>query len=181
MPYDQFVTWQLAGDLLPEPTREQIIATAFNRNHKITQEGGVIPEEYRVEYVSDRTQTFGTAFLGLTFECAKCHDHKYDLLTQKDYFSLFSFFNNVPENGLIEPYGAIPEPYITITQKEIDEYLHFIKNLDTLIEIPLMVMEEMPAPRQASRGASSSRARTACRTGAVRVARARGRRDRWLP
>ena len=149
MPYDQFVTWQLAGDLLPNPTREQIIATAFNRNHKITQEGGVIPEEYRVEYVSDRTQTFGTAFLGLTFECAKCHDHKYDALTQKDYYSLFSFFNNVPEQGLIEPYGAIPEPYIKLTHKEIDETLHFINNLDTLKEIPLMVMKEMPKPRQA--------------------------------
>ncbi len=149
MPYDQFVTWQLAGDLLPNPTREQIIATAFNRNHKITQEGGVIPEEYRVEYVSDRTQTFGTAFLGLTFECAKCHDHKYDAIQQKDYFSLFSFFNNVPEQGLIEPYGAIPKPYIKITQKEIEETLTFINNLDTLKEIPLMVMEEMPKKRQA--------------------------------
>jgi hypothetical protein len=149
MPYDQFVTWQLAGDLLPNPTREQIIATAFNRNHKITQEGGVIPEEYRVEYVSDRTQTFGTAFLGLTFECAKCHDHKYDAIKQKDYFSLFSFFNNVPEQGLIEPYGAIPKPYIKITQKEIEETLTFINNLDTLKEIPLMVMEEMPKKRQA--------------------------------
>ncbi|MFK7775961.1 MAG: PSD1 and planctomycete cytochrome C domain-containing protein [Saprospiraceae bacterium] len=149
MPYDQFVTWQLAGDLLPNPTREQIIATAFNRNHKITQEGGVIPEEYRVEYVSDRTQTFGTAFLGLTFECAKCHDHKYDAIQQKDYFSLFSFFNNVPEEGLIEPYGAIPKPYIKITQKEMEETLTFINNLDTLKEIPLMVMEEMPKKRQA--------------------------------
>lgn len=149
MPYDQFVTWQLAGDLLPNPTREQIIATAFNRNHKITQEGGVIPEEYRVEYVSDRTQTFGTAFLGLTFECAKCHDHKYDAIQQKDYFSLFSFFNNIPEEGLIEPYGAIPKPYIKLTKKEIDETLTFINNLDTLKEIPLMIMEEMPKKRQA--------------------------------
>lgn len=149
MPYDEFVTWQLAGDLLPNPTREQIIATAFNRNHKITQEGGVIPEEYRVEYVSDRTQTFGTAFLGLTFECAKCHDHKYDALSQKDYFSLFSFFNNIPEEGLIEPYGAIPKPYIILTKKEIEEQLHFIKNLDKLDTIPLMVMEEMPKKRQA--------------------------------
>ncbi|MFK8009980.1 MAG: PSD1 and planctomycete cytochrome C domain-containing protein [Saprospiraceae bacterium] len=149
MPYDQFVTWQLAGDLLPNATREQIIATAFNRNHKITQEGGVIPEEYRVEYVSDRTQTFGTAFLGLTFECAKCHDHKYDAIAQKDYFSLFSFFNNIPEEGLIEPYGAIPKPYIMLTQKEIEETLTFINNLDTLKEIPLMVMQEMPKKRQA--------------------------------
>jgi len=149
MAYDQFVTWQLAGDLLPNATREQIIATAFNRNHKITQEGGVIPEEYRVEYVSDRTQTFSTAFLGLTFECAKCHDHKYDAIAQKDYYSLFSFFNNVPEKGLIEPYGAVPEPYIILTKKEIEETLHFINNLDTLKEIPLMVMQEMPEKRQA--------------------------------
>ncbi len=156
MPYDQFVKWQLAGDLLPNPTKEQIIATAFNRNHKITQEGGVIPEEYRVEYVSDRTQTFGTAFLGLSFECAKCHDHKYDPITQKDYYSLFSFFNSVPENGLIEPYGAIPKPYITLTAEEIEESLTFIKNLDTLESIPLMIMEDMPEQRQAyilSRGA----------------------------
>ncbi len=108
VPYDQFVTWQLAGDLLPNPTKEQLIATAFNRNHKITQEGGVIPEEYRVEYVADRTQTFGTAFLGTSFECARCHDHKYDPITQKDFYSLFAFFNNVPEKGLIPKYGRYP-------------------------------------------------------------------------
>lgn len=149
MPYDEFVKWQLAGDLLPNPTKEQLIATAFNRNHKITQEGGVIPEEYRVEYVSDRTQTFGTAFLGLTFECAKCHDHKYDPLSQKDYYSLYSFFNNVPEKGLIQPYGAIPEPYITLSQKEVEENLSFINNLDTMESIPLMVMKEMDTTRQA--------------------------------
>ncbi len=149
MPFDQFVKWQLAGDLLPNPTREQIIATAFNRNHKITQEGGVIPEEFRVEYVADRTQTFGIAFLGLTMECARCHDHKYDPISQKDYYQLFSFFNNVPEKGLIETYGAIPEPYIFLTKEEIDETLHFINNLDTLEKIPLLVMEEMDTTRQA--------------------------------
>ncbi len=149
MPYDQFVRWQLAGDLLPEPTREQLIATAFNRNHKITQEGGVIPEEYRVEYVADRTQTFGTAFLGLTLECARCHSHKYDPVEQEEYFQLFSFFNNVPEYGLIEPYGAIPEPYIRLSRKEISEVLTFINNADTLDDIPLMVMQELKTPRQA--------------------------------
>jgi hypothetical protein len=148
MPYDEFVTWQLAGDLLPNATKEQIIATGFNRNHKITQEGGVIPEEYRVEYVSDRTQTFATAFLGLTYECAKCHDHKYDAIAQKDYFSLFSFFNNVPEKGLID-YGEIPEPYVTLSKEEIAETLTFINNADTLEEIKLMVMQEMSEPRQA--------------------------------
>ena len=149
MPYNQFVTWQLAGDLLPNPTLEQIVATAFNRNHKITQEGGVIPEEYRTEYVADRAQTFSTAFLGLTMECSRCHDHKYDPISQKNYFQLFSFFNNVPENGLIQPYGAIPKPFIQLTKKELTETLTFINNLDTMAEIPLMVMEEMKKPRQA--------------------------------
>lgn len=156
MPYDQFVVWQLAGDLMPNASKEQIIATAFNRNHKITQEGGVIPEEYRAEYVTDRTNTFGTAFLGLTFECAKCHDHKYDPISQKEYFELFSYFNSIDEKGLIESYGAIPEPYITITKDDIAQTLQFVNNLDTLDSIPLLVMKELDKPRQShilSRGA----------------------------
>ncbi|MEM9545002.1 MAG: PSD1 and planctomycete cytochrome C domain-containing protein [Bacteroidota bacterium] len=147
MPYDQFVTYQLAGDLLPNATKEQIIATAFNRNHSITQEGGVIPEEYRTEYVADRTLTFGKAFLGASLECARCHDHKYDPISQKDYYSLFSFFNNVPEKGLIEEYGAIPEPFIEISQQEVTSILTFINNIDSLEKIPLLVMEEMAKPR----------------------------------
>jgi len=156
MPYDQFVKWQLAGDLLPNPTKEQLIATGFNRNHKITQEGGVIPEEYRVEYVSDRTMTFGKAFIGLTVDCAKCHDHKYDPISQEEYYSLFSFFNNVPEKGLIAEYGATPEPYMTLTKEEIDSQLTFIQNLDSVDQIKLMVMEEDPSLRKSyllSRGA----------------------------
>jgi hypothetical protein len=147
LPYDDFVTHQLAGDLLDNATKEQIIATAFNRNHSITQEGGVIPEEYRTEYVADRTMTFGKAFLGMTVECARCHDHKYDPISQKDYYSLFSFFNNVPEKGLIESYGAIPEPYIEITKEEVESVLTFINNLDSLEKFPLLVMEELPEPR----------------------------------
>jgi len=156
MPYDQFVEWQLAGDLLTNPTREQVIATGFNRNHKITQEGGVIPEEYRVEYVSDRTMTFGKAFIGLTVDCAKCHDHKYDPISQEEYYSLFSFFNNVPEKGLISEYGTTPEPYITISKEELDDQLSFINNLDTATQLQLMVMEEAPTLRKSyvlSRGA----------------------------
>lgn len=146
MPYDQFVLWQLAGDLLPNPTKEKIIATAFNRNHKITQEGGVISEEYRTEYVADRAQTFSTAFMGLTMECSRCHDHKYDPLSQKNYFQLFSFFNNIPEKGLTIA-GATPKPFITLSKKEINEVLTFINNADTLEEISLMVMQEMKKPR----------------------------------
>jgi hypothetical protein len=99
LPYDRFLTEQLAGDLLPSPTLDQQVATAFNRNHVISSEGGIINEEYRVEYVADRVRTVGIAWLGLTIECARCHDHKYDPFPQTDYYSLFSFFNNVPEIG----------------------------------------------------------------------------------
>ena len=99
MPYDRFITEQLAGDLLPKPTLDQRIATGFCRNHVINSEGGIIKEEYRVEYVTDRVRTMSTAWLGLTMECVRCHDHKFDPLTQKDYYGLFSLFNNVPEHG----------------------------------------------------------------------------------
>lgn len=98
--YDKFITWQLAGDLLPNSTKEQLLATGFNRNHKITEEGGVIDEEYRVAYVTDRTNTFGKALLGVTVECAHCHDHKYDPISQKEYYQLFAFFNTVQEKGI---------------------------------------------------------------------------------
>ncbi len=145
MPYDQFVTYQLAGDLLPNANAEQILATGFNRNHKITFEGGVIPEEYRIEYVEDRAVTFGTAFLGLTLECARCHDHKYDPISQKNHFELFSFFNNIDELGLT-PGGAgkIPKPYMTITEKEKNGVLNFVQlQKSSMKEVPVMVMNEM--------------------------------------
>ncbi len=99
LPYDRFLTWQLAGDLLPGATDEQRLATAFNRNHPINGEGGRIAEENRVDYVLDMTETMGTAFLGLTVGCARCHDHKFDPITQKDYFSLSAFFNQTPVTG----------------------------------------------------------------------------------
>ncbi len=99
MPYDTFLTWQMAGDMLPSPTKEQVLATAFFRNHKYTEEGGVIPEEYRVEYNIDKTKTFSKGILALTVECAQCHDHKYDPISQKEYYSMFAFFNNSKEVG----------------------------------------------------------------------------------
>ncbi|MFN3167420.1 MAG: PSD1 and planctomycete cytochrome C domain-containing protein [Phycisphaeraceae bacterium] len=95
MPYDRFLREQIAGDLLPDPSTEQIIATGFNRNHGITTEGGSLDEEFRVEYAADRTNTLGTAVLALTLECARCHDHKYDPISQEDYFSLFAYFNSL--------------------------------------------------------------------------------------
>ena len=99
LPYDTFVTWQIAGDMLPHATKEQILATAFFRNHKYTEEGGVIPEEYRIEYLLDKTKTYGKGILGVSIECAQCHDHKYDPFAQKDYYSLLAFFNNTKEVG----------------------------------------------------------------------------------
>ncbi|MDR3403577.1 MAG: DUF1553 domain-containing protein [Chthoniobacter sp.] len=99
MPYDRFITEQLAGDELPHPTLDQRIATGFCRNHVINSEGGIIDEEYRVEYVSDRVRTLSMSWLGLTMECSRCHDHKFDPITQRDYYSLFAFFNQVPEYG----------------------------------------------------------------------------------
>ena len=116
LPFDQFVTWQLAGDLLPGATQEQILATAFNRLHQQEAEGGSVEEEYRVEYVSDRVQTFATAFLGLTFECARCHDHKYDPITQREYYQLFAMFQNIDEAGLYSYFTmSPPTPALTMT------------------------------------------------------------------
>jgi hypothetical protein len=115
LPYDQFLTWQLAGDLLPDATRDQRIATAFNRLHRQTNEGGSIEEEFRTEYVADRVHTFGTAMLGLTLECARCHDHKFDPITQRDYYSLFAFFNNIDESGLYSHFtNATPTPSLLL-------------------------------------------------------------------
>ncbi len=98
-PYDKFTIWQLAGDLLPGATSEQQLATGFCRNHMINGEGGRIAEENRVDYVMDMTETIGTVWLGLTFNCCRCHDHKYDPLSRKDYYSLFAFFNQTPVDG----------------------------------------------------------------------------------
>ncbi len=121
MPFDEFSTWQLAGDLLPNATRDQQLATAFNRNHRQTNEGGSIEEEFRTEYVADRTNTVGTAFLGLTMECARCHDHKYDPISQRDYYSLFSFFNNVDESGQTSHFTqAVPVPALLLPDDETD-------------------------------------------------------------
>jgi hypothetical protein len=100
LPFDRFTTEQIAGDLLPDATNQQKLATAFHRNHPITIEGGVIDEEYRTEYVIDRVVTTSTVWLGLTMTCSRCHDHKYDPISQRDFYSFFAFFNNVPERGL---------------------------------------------------------------------------------
>ncbi len=108
MPYDTFVLQQMAGDLLPNPGRDQILATAFHRNHPISSEGGVPDEEFRQKYVQDRTNTTATAFLGLTLECASCHDHKFDPVSQKEYYQMSAFFNNLDELGLVNEASIDP-------------------------------------------------------------------------
>ncbi len=149
MSYDEFITYQLAGDMIPNATKESILATGFNRNHKITAEGGVIPEEYRIEYVEDRTNTFGTAFLGMTMECARCHDHKYDPLSQKDHFQLFGFFNNIDEKGLMANAQEIPKPYITVSKKDADGVLDFVNMTNSpKAKVEVMVMKDMSKPRE---------------------------------
>ncbi len=101
-PFDQFTTEQIAGDLIPNARRDQIVATGFNRNHRINGEGGIIAEEWRIENIMDRVETTSATWMGLTMGCCRCHDHKYDPITMKDFYSFFAFFNNVPESGTIQ-------------------------------------------------------------------------------
>lgn len=124
LPYDQFVTEQLAGDLLPDATRDQKLATAFNRLHGQKVEGGSVPEEFRIEYIADRVHTYGTAFLGMTMECTRCHDHKYDPLTAKDYYSLAAFFDKIDEAGLYSYFTpAVPTPTLWLPSEEQEKQL----------------------------------------------------------
>ncbi len=129
LPYDQFITWQLAGDLLENPTKDQILATGFNRLHPQNLEGGIIDEEFRVEYVSDRTNVVGQGIMGLTVACAKCHDHKYDPISQKNYFELFSFFNQINESGQIPWDWSMPVPTMLLPTKEEEEMMAYIDDL----------------------------------------------------
>lgn len=122
--FDQFVTWQVAGDLLPNATKEQRLATAFNRLHLQNEEGGIVEEEYRVAYVVDRVNTFGTAFLGLTFECSRCHDHKYDPISMKDFYAMFSFFQNIDESGQTTYFTeSMPVPTLILSDEATDAKL----------------------------------------------------------
>lgn len=148
MPYDQFITWQLAGDLLPDAGKEQLLATAFLRNHKITEEGGVIPEEYRVEYAIDKVKTFSKGILAMTAECAQCHDHKYDPISQKDYYQLFAFFNTSKEQGLegLVNSGPAKTPILTLTADDTNNLLRFINRKDTA-RINVSVMGELDTLR----------------------------------
>jgi hypothetical protein len=134
LPYNEFLTWQIAGDMLPNATKEQMLATAFFRNHKYTEEGGIIPEEYRIGYILDKTKTFTKGILGLTAECAQCHDHKYDPISQKEYYQLFAFFNNTKEVGFegdVSSSKPAKSPILTISDAESKSVLTFINKKDT--------------------------------------------------
>jgi hypothetical protein len=168
MPFDQFTMKQLAGDLLPHATLEDRIATGFNRNHRTNNEGGAIPEEWRVETVIDRVETTSQVWMGLTMGCARCHDHKYDPITQKDFYRFFAFFNNLPETGYGGGSGANTPPMIRAPSleqrthlKELEQAIGAAKDDKNRFQarqakdafeatIPqTMVMEEMPQPRDA--------------------------------
>ena len=126
MPFDQFTIEQLAGDLLPNPTRQQLIATGFNRNHMINYEGGAIPEEYQTEYVIDRLETTATIWMGMTIGCARCHDHKYDPIKQKDFYRFFAFFNTIPEKGLDGKTGNA-QPMLQLPTRSEERQLSRVK------------------------------------------------------
>jgi mono/diheme cytochrome c family protein len=173
MPFDQFTIEQLAGDMLPEATLAQKIATGFNRNHRINDEGGSLDAEFEVEYVVDRVDTTATVWLGLSAGCARCHDHKYDPLSQKEFYGLYAYFNNVPEKGIdgrigaAKPYVEIPnEPVIAElnkkkallaelemaeategVKKQIKGLTHEIKKLERYSKGMAMVMQELPNRR----------------------------------
>jgi hypothetical protein len=160
MPYDQFLVEQLAGDLLPNPTPSQLIATGFQRNNMVTHEGGTIPEENLTNYNVDRVKTLGEAVLGLTLACAQCHDHKYDPLTQRDYYGLFAYFNAASDIGLDGNGGKNPRPvYMARTvlaasdRAEVERQIaQFREKLVKLDEKALAAWEQEQRQRLAKRG-----------------------------
>ena len=163
MPFDQFVTEQMAGDLLPDRDFFTQVATGFNRNHRINSEGGSIPDEWIVEYVADRVETMGTMFLGLTLNCSRCHDHKYDPVSQDDFYRLFAFFNNIdeaglgPNNGNSPPFIRVPKSWPNLSKAEAEFVVPEpmkIKVVQTSVPRPqpgatntVMVLHELAKPR----------------------------------
>ena len=167
MPFDRFITEQMAGDLIPDRNFFTQVATGFNRNHRINSEGGSIPDEWIVEYVADRVETMGTMFLGLTLTCSRCHDHKFDPVTQKDFYRLFAFFNNIdeaglgPNNGNSPPFIEVPKRWPVLSAEEARFVVPApmkIKVVQTSVPRPqpgatntVMVLHELPKPRDTYR------------------------------
>jgi len=134
LPYDQFLTEQLAGDLIPNATIAQKVATGFNRNHVLTTEGGIIEEEYHVEYVADRVHTTSTVFLGLSLQCARCHDHKYDPISQREYYEFAAFFNNIQDKVVGYNKGRMAEPLLKVPSPEQQAALDHLTARQTELE-----------------------------------------------
>src|SRR5215813_662050 len=145
LPFDQFVIEQLAGDLLPNPTFERKIATAFNRNHRTNAEDGLVPEEYAVEYVVDRVDTTSTVFMGLTMGCARCHNHKYDPFTQKEYYQLYAYFNSIPEDGRAYDQGN-SAPWIAAPDRDQQRRLGEMEHEIDYTEAQLHALAKRVAP-----------------------------------
>lgn len=166
-PFDQFTLEQIGGDLLPNATRDQIVATGFNRNHRLNGEGGIIAEEWRIENIIDRVETTSFTWLGLTLNCCRCHDHKYDPFTQKDFYSFFAFFNNITESGTIQGSsnrsGGNSDPVIQVPDKEEEEQLALLRKkidaaqakvTETQLQLPNLVASweaEMENPEAAKK------------------------------
>ena len=167
MPYDRFTVEQLAGDLLPHPTTDQLIATGFNRNHRINTEGGVIPEEWRVETVIDRVETTSTVWLGLTTGCARCHDHKYDPVSQKEFYSLYSYFNNVPETGSGEERPINHPPVARAPLPGQEERLSQIKSRLSVLQTQLTGVAKSNIASAANWKLDNSTAVTSLKSGIV--------------
>ena len=150
MPYNQFITWQVAGDKLPNATSEQRMATGFLRNNRLNGEGGIVDEEYRVEYAMDRTETVATSLMGMTMQCARCHDHKYDPISQEEYFEMFAFFNSANESGIAQNDGNSGPQLLVATpavKKEIDHIETRIASLNDTLNILLekpLTAEKLP-------------------------------------
>lgn len=154
LPFDQFTIWQLAGDLLPDAAPEQKLATGFLRNHMINGEGGRIAEESRVDYVMDMAETTGTLWLGLTFNCCRCHDHKFDPLTNRDYYSLFAFFNQTPVDGG----GGNPQspPILEVVSREQSDRLAALEQSIPVAAKEIEESERLLFPREGNLSAGDS-------------------------
>ena len=159
LPYDQFLIEQLAGDLLPDATLDQKVATGFNRNHVLTTEGGIIEEEYRVEYVADRVHTTASVFMALSLQCARCHDHKYDPFLQRDYYRFAAFFDNIPDKvvgyslgKMAEPLLKVPSPAQQAQRQKLesrrDELAALLKTRSSEVDAELAKWEASLTPEQ---------------------------------
>lgn len=163
--YRDFIVWQTAGDMLHHPTRNQVLATAFNRLHRQTNEGGSIAEEFRQEYISDRVRTNSLAFLGLTFECARCHEHKFDPISQQEYYQMAAFFGNIDEHGLYSHFTEVA-PTPTLFLYEADQESQHRQLLSQVEELERTLANE----RQGAKSRFASAAAAGPSAGAVNLA-----------